>query len=257
MRNRVKNGKEKIRPCLMLGCKIGSNLSHIYLPVQAPILELEGVFSDLDAQPSRKFIQWAEKYLSNYKADPCHSSGLSFKNCMIRIPGSHNSKHGQNTEVKILQKWNGVRLSIKPLLSEFYVYLADSKIKEIRKDRGRLDGSIRCSSLYETNNNNTRWIETLLQTPICDHRKYVIWRIIAPYLINIKKVSYEEALNIIKDWLGKCDKITPLDFSVNNKIKVNLTATAKVGYLPIGFSDLKSENRELYSIISNRNGSAS
>lgn len=175
---------------------------------------------------------------------------------MIRIPGSHNSKLGQNTEIKILQKWNGVRPSIKPLLSEFYIYLADSKIKEIRRNRKRIDESIKCSSLYE-NNNKTRWIETLLQTPICDHRKYAIWRIIAPYLINIKKMSYEEALNIIKDWLGKCDKITPLDFSVNNKIKVNLTAAGKVGYLPIGFSDLKAENRELYCIISNRYGNAS
>lgn len=112
---------------------------------------------------------------------------------MIRIPGSRNSKLGQNTEVKILQKWNGVRPSIKPLLSEFYLYLADSKIKEIRKNRERLDGSIKCSSLYASNN-KIRWIETLLQTPLRVHRKYAIWHIIAPYLINIKKVSYEEAL---------------------------------------------------------------
>jgi hypothetical protein len=250
----LKNIKEKLN-CAYPTVLLSGNGYHIYLPVQAPILELESIFAELDKQPSRKFIQWAEKFLSNNKADPCHYSGLSFKNCMIRIPGSHNSKHRQNTEVKILQKWNGVRPSIKPLLSEFYIFLADSKIKEIRKNRERLDGSIRYPSLYE-NNNKTRWIETLFQTPIHDHRKYAIWRILAPYLINIKKVSYEEALNIIKVWLGKCDKITPLDFGVNNKIKVNLTAAAKVGYHPMGFSDLKAENKELYSIISNRNGTS-
>jgi hypothetical protein len=79
----------------------------IYLPVEAPILEQESIFAELDEQPSRKFIQWAEKYLSNNKSDPCHFNGLSFKNCMIRIPGSYNSKHDHNVEVKIVQKWNG------------------------------------------------------------------------------------------------------------------------------------------------------
>jgi hypothetical protein len=108
---------------------------HIYLPVNAPILEQASIFAELDEQPSRKFIQWAEKYLSHNKSDPCHFSGLSFKNCMLRIPGSYNSKHGHNTEVNIIQKWNGVRPSIKPLLTEFYVYLADKKIKEIHGNR--------------------------------------------------------------------------------------------------------------------------
>jgi hypothetical protein len=42
---------------------------HIYLPVEAPILEKESIFADLEEQPSRKFIQWAEKYLSNKKSD--------------------------------------------------------------------------------------------------------------------------------------------------------------------------------------------
>ena len=47
------------------------------------------VFSKLSKEPDRKFIQWAEQYLSDGKADPCHSKGLSFKNCMVRIPGTY------------------------------------------------------------------------------------------------------------------------------------------------------------------------
>ncbi|MFY9869945.1 MAG: hypothetical protein WAK17_09535 [Candidatus Nitrosopolaris sp.] len=112
-------------------------------------------------------------------------------------------------------------------LPEFYIYLADSKIKEIRL------------------------IETLLQIPIADHRKYALWRIVAPYLININKLTYDDAYNVAKNWLNTCDKIRPLDFNASVKIKYTLRAATRVGYLPIGSSDLKSENGELYRHISN------
>ncbi len=95
---------------------------HIYLPVDAPILEQESEFARF-GQPSRKFIQFAEPYLSNNKSDPEHTKGLSFRNCMIRIPGSFNSKNGKREEVRIIQKWDGNRPSIKPLLFRFDLYL--------------------------------------------------------------------------------------------------------------------------------------
>jgi hypothetical protein len=101
---------------------------HIYLPVRGVILEQESIFSKFE-QPSRKFIQWAEKILTNNKADPCHYLGLSFKNCMLRVPGSVNSKNAE--VVRIIQRWNAVRPSIKPLLCDLYIYLADAKIKEM------------------------------------------------------------------------------------------------------------------------------
>jgi hypothetical protein len=41
---------------------------------------------------SRKFMQFAESYLSENKADHAHNITISFKNCMLRIPGSINSK---------------------------------------------------------------------------------------------------------------------------------------------------------------------
>jgi Primase X len=93
------------------------------------------------------------------------------------------------------------------------------------------------------------WIETLQDTSIEDYRKYAIRRIIAPYPINIRKLAYDDAFNIIKNWLNNCDKARPLDFNANIKIKDALRAATRVGYLHIGFSDLKSENGELYKHI--------
>lgn len=49
------------------------------------------------APPGQKSCQicvksTAEQFLSNNKADLCHSNNSSLKNCVLRIPGSHNSK---------------------------------------------------------------------------------------------------------------------------------------------------------------------
>ena len=41
------------------------------------------------------------------------------------------------------------------------------------------------------------WIEKLLDTPIDDYRKNAVNLILAPYLINVRKLSYDAALNII------------------------------------------------------------
>ena len=51
-------------------------------------------------------------------------------------------------------------------------------------------------------------------------------------------------------WLNKCDKIKSLDISVNNRIKANLSAAGRVGYLPISFTHLKTQNRQLADLIS-------
>jgi Primase X len=227
---------------------------HIYLPLTASILELESLFADFE-EPSRQFIRWIEQFLSNNKADPCHSNSLSFRNCMVRIPGSFNSKLAQrnekseivnipeSAEVKIVQKWNGVRPSIKPILFEFYIYLANSKLKEIHTKRKSQQYSVH----YE-NNHRIHWIETLLQIPIPDYRKYALWRIVAPYLINVRKLSHEDAVSIIREWLDKCDKLRPL-VGVIDRIKPNLSAAARVGYLPISFINLKIQNKQLADLI--------
>lgn len=198
--------------------------------------------------------------LSNDKADPCHSNNLSFKNCMLRIPGSHNSecvKRNNNfsdtaTEVKIIQKWDGNRPAINWLLRDFRRYLIQEKIYNSVIQRKRT----RSSPNRKTTPTKRMWIEILLGTPIEDYRMEAIRRILAPYLINIRKLPYDDAFNIIKNWLDSCDKIGPLDFNANIKITYALKTAIRVGYLPMAFNDLKSENDELYRHISNRLGRA-
>ncbi len=55
---------------------------------------------------------------------------------MVRIPGSLNSKRvmkGQDAEVKIIQKWDGISPSIQPLLSHFTIWLTQKRFDDMQQ----------------------------------------------------------------------------------------------------------------------------
>lgn len=63
------------------------------------------------------------------------SQQVSFNNCLLRVPGSINSK--VNQQVRIIQRWNDIRPSIRPLLYEFFLDVADKRLMEVRGIRIR------------------------------------------------------------------------------------------------------------------------
>ena len=80
---------------------------HVILHIDMPILEQIDKYGRF-TNPSEKFLRYAEHALSNCKADSCHVP--SFKSCLLRIPGSLNSKcvkAGKDAQVRIIQRWNG------------------------------------------------------------------------------------------------------------------------------------------------------
>lgn len=222
-------------------------------------------------EPSKEFLRFAEWYLSDGKCDNEHNKTVSFNNCMLRVPGSFNSKN--NMQVKIIQKWNSTsKVPAHLLYDKFLAYLMNqgqnltkhrSNPHVILSENGN-DNSLQLSMLqrfYQRRNKSKKknfipWIERLLKTPILDHRKYCIWRIFAPYLINVKRLSDDEAFDIIDKWLNKCNELEPLDFDTDSKINGCLVNVAGKGYLPISLDNpekepktLKTENRQLYNIL--------
>ena len=248
----LKNIKEKLFDANPTVLWTGNGY-HIYQPIEAFVLEEEEVFNEFD-QPSKVFLKFAEQYLSNNKSDPSHNP--SFKSCMIRIPGSFNSKcilEGKDPEVRIIQRWDGqLRPKINLLLGSFHAYLVDQRIKELQRQK---ELKVKYQIRMKKNDNDTSsrttipWIELLLETPIEDYRKNAISLILAPYLINVKKLPYDDAFNIIKDWLNKCDSIKRLDSNFNYRIKYALENTIKKGYLPMKLETLKEKNRALYDSL--------
>ena len=85
---------------------------------------------------------------------------------------------------------------------------------------------------------------------LSDYRKYAINLILAPYFINILKLSDEESFNRIKEWALKCNNINPLKPSIKDfdTIIKNAIKRAKVtGIKPLKFKDtLQYKNKKLY-----------
>jgi hypothetical protein len=93
------------------------------------------------------------------------------------------------------------------------------------------------------------WIEKLLQTPLADRRKYCMWKILAPYLINRRKLSYDHAYAVMTSWLQECNKLQRLQFNASLKIKNNLNSAIKTGYYPAGLAKINSTVPEFYNFL--------
>ena len=107
---------------------------HIYIPINAVVLEDIKEFAHID-QVSTKFLRFAEWYLSSGLSDSVHNKTVSLNNCMLRIPGSLNSKN--DTQVKIVKKWDGNRPHINLLVGTFCAYLKEQRIRELQLQHKR------------------------------------------------------------------------------------------------------------------------
>jgi hypothetical protein len=76
-----------------------------------------------------------------------------------------------------------------------------------------------------------------------------VWRILAPYLINVRKCSDDMATGIIRNWLDRSRSLRQLDFTTHDRIKYNITSAKRSEYLPISLEKLKIENACLYNVL--------
>lgn len=223
---------------------------HIIIPVYCPI-ELERIkeFQEFD-NPSERFLRFAKDNLSNNKADK--SNNPSFRSCLLRIPNSYNSKclakgeSFENSKVKIIQEWNRNRPSIKFLLRDFRRYLISQKINELNKKR---EIEQRLGSQSKKSTNTIFWIEKLLNSPITDFRKNATNLILAPYLVNIKKLSYQESYSTLIEWLKRCDSIRKLDFNPTSLANSALNIATQKKIPPMKLETLKNRNSGIYQIL--------
>jgi hypothetical protein len=219
---------------------------HIYIVLDTRPLELIVDLTALSKEPSHDFLRFAEARFSGKKADPKHNP--SFKSYLLRIPHTLNSKcikNGKDPEVKIIQRFdaeNIPKIGI-PLLREFRLYLADQDIKnKFRKGllKNRQGAIVNYSTQQACANNVPKcylWIENrLLLTPISDHRKYTIDLVLAPFLTNIKHLSYDETCSMIEKWILRCNSVNRLQPSLvyfENKIENTVKNSIDKCILPI------------------------
>jgi hypothetical protein len=140
---------------------------HTYQLVAGFILKQEEIFAKFidpnGKDLTTKFMQFAEEFLTNKKGDRQHRPSIN--SCLVRIPGTINSKCAQ--EVKMIQRWDSQRPAINYLLRGFMRWLINEKIlQRLTIRRGR------AQTIKSTTNS---WFEKLLQTPIDDYRKFMVW----------------------------------------------------------------------------------
>lgn len=102
------------------------------------------------------------------------------------------------------------------------------------------------------------WIEKLMQHPVADGRHRLLWHVIAPYLMNVLKLDYDEAFQRAMDYFNRCNEVRRLDPSpvqFRSQIKANLRHFQKDSFGPWRLETIKEKDPQLYEIIMNAIGS--
>ena len=93
------------------------------------------------------------------------------------------------------------------------------------------------------------WIEKLLTTPIPDGRKRTVWLILAPYLVNVKRLDDGQAELILREWLKRCNELYPVDRALLNKLKYFVRYARERRLKPLSLETLQKRYEELYRIF--------
>lgn len=241
---------------------------YFYIPLEAEGIIFEQLDylsefrNNLNIQLSRSFLRFAEHYLSCGYCDIEHNKDTSFKNCMLRIPGTYNSKclfsyrnkgiKNTDSQIKVIKRWDQrSRVPIKLLLGDFYAWLIDESNR--LKNRSFKDQKSLGLNKNLNNSNNASytiyWIEKLLKTAIDDGRKRILLYILPRYLINTKMLSYGEARDILTKWLVKCDEIEGLDPKTDYILDNCLDYAYRNKIKPMGLERIKNDHIDLYNIL--------
>ncbi|MGI0056549.1 MAG: DNA primase noncatalytic subunit PriX [Nitrosarchaeum sp.] len=181
----------------------------------------------------KKLLLFAERHLTNNKCDL--GNHPSTRSCQIRVPGSYNSKvlkkdDYENAKVRIIQEWDGNRADVRSL--PFKKYL--DKVE--KQNRFKIKN-------FTKNSSTIQYIENLLKNKITDGRKRIFALVLCPYLINIKKLSINETSKVIIDYFN--------GYITQDMIEYEVKQVSKKGVLPYSLSNMKENDPELYSIVTN------
>lgn len=83
------------------------------------------------------------------------------------------------------------------------------------------------------------WIEKLLNTPIQDVRHRTVNLILAPYLVNVKGMSPEQASKVINDYINKCKELNPDTKITERYVEYQCNYAKRKGMKPLSLARAK------------------
>jgi hypothetical protein len=89
------------------------------------------------------------------------------------------------------------------------------------------------------------YVEHLLKNPVADGRHRLVWLVLAPYLVNVKKLADDEAIDTIRAFVSVAGETRDM----RRFVEYNVRRARRNGLLPPTFSTLKNEHPDLYSLL--------
>ena len=89
------------------------------------------------------------------------------------------------------------------------------------------------------------YVEDLLKHPVSDGRHRLVWLVLAPYFVNVKKVDDEEAIEKIRAFVAVAGETSGL----KRFVEYNVHRARRNGLMPPTFSTLKTEHPDIYALL--------
>ncbi len=89
------------------------------------------------------------------------------------------------------------------------------------------------------------YVEDLLKHPVSDGRHRLVWLVLAPYLVNVKRLEDEEAIGKIRAFVAVAGETSGL----KRFVEYNVRRARRNGLLPPTFSTLKTEHPDIYALL--------
>lgn len=89
------------------------------------------------------------------------------------------------------------------------------------------------------------YVEDLLKHPVSDGRHRLVWLVLAPYLVNVKKAENDEAIERIRAFVSVAGETRDM----KRFVEYNVRRARRNGLLPPTLSTLRTEHPDLYWLL--------
>ncbi|MEM2914205.1 MAG: DNA primase noncatalytic subunit PriX [Candidatus Bathyarchaeia archaeon] len=146
--------------------------------------------------------------------------------------------------VKVDWDW----LSIKPKFGEAWDLL-DTISRWVKRKKDEAPAIKILRPLSSKSLKRYEWIENLLNKLIDDGRHRILWLIIAPYLVNVKGLSIEDAERVALEYLERCNKVKKIEGNLRGLARYYVRYAMDRRLKPLSLSKLREDHLELHKII--------
>lgn len=89
------------------------------------------------------------------------------------------------------------------------------------------------------------YVEDLMAHPVSDGRHRLVWLVLAPYLVNVKKLDDETAIEKIRAFVAAAGETS----AMRRFVEYNVRRARRNGLLPPTFATLKTEHPDIYWLL--------